>query len=128
MLSDHPVYATIPTHDLPVARRFYEDVLGLTVDRETPATVYYRAGDGTFFALSRSAGASSGSHTQMGFRVASLETEMAALRERGVEFIEYPSLQTVDGIADMGAGRAAWFHDLDGNLLGLWQFKDAPAA
>jgi O-acetyl-ADP-ribose deacetylase len=126
MLSDHPAYATIPTHDLPLARRFYEEVLGLTVDQETPTTIYYRAGDGSFFALSRSSGASSGTHTQMSFRVTNLEAEIAALRSRGVGFEEFETPRTVDGIADMGAGRAAWFHDLDGNLLGLFQFKEAP--
>src|SRR5262249_19211321 len=117
---------TIPTHDLAAARRFYEDVLGLAIDRETPTTIYYRAGGDTFFALAKSAGKSSGSHTQMSFKVTNLEAEMAALREGGVTFEEYQSLGTVDGIADMGAGRAAWFHDLDGNLLGLFQFKEAP--
>ena len=126
MLSDQPVYATLPTHDLALARRFYEEILGLTVEQETPTTVYFKAGDGSFFALSKSAGAASGSHTQMAFRVSNLEAEVAGLRARGVAFEEYETPQTVEGIADMDADRAAWFHDLDGNLLGLWQFKEAP--
>jgi len=39
MLSEHPAYATIPTQDLSHARRFYEDILGLTVQQETPTTI-----------------------------------------------------------------------------------------
>ena len=37
MLSDHPVYATIPTQDVAALRRFYEDVLrrDRRVDRMT---------------------------------------------------------------------------------------------
>jgi O-acetyl-ADP-ribose deacetylase (regulator of RNase III)/catechol 2,3-dioxygenase-like lactoylglutathione lyase family enzyme len=126
MLSDHPAYATIPTQDLARARRFYEDVLGLTIQQETPTTIYYSAGGGTFFALSRSGGTSSGSHTQMSFLVSDLEREVASLREAGVAFEEYETPRTVDGIADMGAGRAAWLRDLDGNLIGIFQFKPAP--
>ena len=123
MLCDHPAYATIPTHDLARARRFYEDALGLSIDRETPTTVYYSAGGGTFFALSRSGGQASGSHTQMSFLVSDLEREVATLREVGVAFEEYETPKTVDGIADVGAGWAAWLKDPDGNLIGIWQFK-----
>ncbi len=125
MLSDHPVYPTIPTADVEALRRFYEDVLGFTVQQETPTTVYFDAGGGTFFAVSRSAGAASGTHTQMAFRVASIHDEIAALRARGVEFESYETPKTVDGIADVGAGWAAWMKDPDGNLIGVWQFKPA---
>ena len=124
MLSDHPVYATIPTQDVAALRRFYEDVLGFRVQRETPTTVYFDAGGGTFFAVSRSAGRSSGSHTQMAFRVDDIRGQVAALRANGVAFEEYETPKTVDGIADVGAGYAAWVKDPDGNLFGIWQFKD----
>ena len=33
----------------------------------------------------------------------------------------YESPRTVDGIADMEVGRAAWFKDPDGNLIGMIQ-------
>ena len=59
----------------------------------------------------------------MGFRVDDIESEVAALQSRGVQFIEYdfPGLKTVDGIADTGPVRAAWFNDTEGNLLGIVQ-------
>ena len=125
MLSDAPVYATLPTADLPSSRRFYEEVLGFAVQQETPTTVYYEAGDGTFFAISRSSGKASGSHTQMAFRVTNLDETVPELRERGAVFEEYETPKTVDGIADMGAGRAAWLRDPEGNLIGMFQFKAA---
>jgi predicted enzyme related to lactoylglutathione lyase len=48
---------------------------------------------------------------------------VAELRARGVVFEEYRSgqLQTVDGIATTRGGRAAWFKDSEGNILGLAQ-------
>ena len=84
----------------------------------------YRVGDGTLFAISRSGGKATGAHTQMAFTVPDLATEVAELRARGVTFEEYKAPQTVDGIARMPAGRAAWFKDPDGNLIGLIEFAD----
>ena len=54
MLSDHPVYATLPTPDLDRLRRFYEDVLGFVPREANPAGVYYDAGNATFFTVTRS--------------------------------------------------------------------------
>jgi hypothetical protein len=73
--------------------------------------------------LFQSGGASSGSHTQASFQVSNIEAEVAALQSRGVEFIEYdfPTLKTEKGIAKTPDGRAAWFRDTEGNLLGVFQ-------
>jgi hypothetical protein len=83
------------------------------------------------FALFTSAGAPSGAHTQMGWEVEDIDATVAELRARGVVLEEYdfPGLTTVDGIADIegnypskGVGeRAVWFHDSEGNLLGIGQ-------
>jgi O-acetyl-ADP-ribose deacetylase len=125
MLSDQPVYATLPTSNLAVLRRFYEDVLGFPVRSETPAGIYYQAGEGTYFAITVSSGRPSGSHTQMGFEVKNLEQEVVTLRGRGAVFEEYETPKTIDGIADVGVGKAAWLRDPDGNLIGMIEFRTA---
>ncbi len=122
MLSDSPVYATLPTTDVSSLRRFYEEVLGFAVRTESPIGITYQAGEGTYFAITRSSGAASGSHTQMGFAVQDIVAEVAALKARGVTFETYETPKTVDGIADMGIGRAAWLRDPDGNLIGMIEF------
>ncbi len=124
MLADHPVYPALPTADLDRLRRFYEDVLGFRVRHENARTIYYGAGAGTLFALARSGGKPSGAHTQMAFLVADVDAEVAELRSRGVVFETYETPRTVDGIADMEVGRAAWFKDPDGNLVGMIQLVD----
>ena len=86
MLSDHPVYTTLPTPDLDGLRRFYEDVLGFVPREASPAGVYYDAGDGTYFTVTRSSGKASGDHTQMGFRINDIDSEVADLRRRRVVF------------------------------------------
>ena len=119
MLADYPAYATMPTADVERLRRFYEDVLGFQVREETAGGIFYQAGAGTYFAITRSSGTSSGSHTQMGFAVANIEAIVAELRSRGAVFETYETPKTVDGVAEMPAGRAAWLKDPDGNLIGM---------
>ena len=122
MLSQFPAHATLPTSDLAGLREFYEGVLGMELIEETPAGVFYRAGHGTYFAVTRQSAAPTGDHTQLGFRVEGIDTIVTSLRARGVEFKEYDSPRTVDGIAEVPVGRAAWFQDPAGNLIGLVEF------
>jgi hypothetical protein len=41
-----------------------------------------------------------------------------------VVFEEYETPKTEGGIATVGAGRAAWFQDPDGNLLALLEWSE----
>jgi catechol 2,3-dioxygenase-like lactoylglutathione lyase family enzyme len=127
MLSDRRAHTTLPVSDLDRARTFYEDVLGFRPMDVNPAAVIYRAGEGSVFAITRSSGKASGSHTQIGFTVTDLDAEVADLKRRGVTFLEYdlPSLKTVGSIAQTGPNRAAWFLDPEGNMLGVIQFGAA---
>ena len=130
MLAQSEVATRLPAKDLTRARRFYAEKLGLEPIEERPGGLRYRCGSGSF-ALFESAGAASGTHTQMAWEVADIEATVAALRRRGVVFEEYdlPGLETVNGIATIqgnypskGVGeRGAWFRDSEGNLLGLGQ-------
>jgi hypothetical protein len=91
----------------------------------------YRVG-GCEFALFQSSGRSAGTHTQMGFEVEDIESAVAELKARGVEFedVDAPGLRTRDGIADIEGNypskhargeRGAWFRDSEGNMLGVGQ-------
>jgi catechol 2,3-dioxygenase-like lactoylglutathione lyase family enzyme len=113
----HP---TVFVRDLAKARAFYE-TLGLTVTAEVSTGIFMTAGSGTIFPLLYRADATPPSHTVAAFQVDDLQGVVASLRTRGVVFEEYdsPGLRTVEGIADMGAYRAAWLKDLDGNFIGL---------
>jgi catechol 2,3-dioxygenase-like lactoylglutathione lyase family enzyme len=124
------VAARLPARDLNRARKFYSEKLGLDPIEERPGGLRYRSNDG-FLVLFESAGEASGTHTQMGWEVADVESIVAALKARGVIFEEYdlPGLKTANGIAEIagnypskGAGeKGAWFKDSEGNLLGIGQ-------
>lgn len=123
MLKNNRAQTTLPVADLARARAWYADKLGLSPVQEDPGGLTYECGEGSRFLLFPSSGRSSGAFTQMGFDVADIVAEVRDLRARGVVFEEYdfPGLKTVDGIADIGPGRAAWFKDSEGNLVGLVQ-------
>jgi len=124
MLADRRVHTTLPSHDVDRLRQFYEETLGFEPLAIRPGVAAYRAGDGSLFVISRSGGTASGGHTQMAFTVPDVEAEVRELRARGVVFEAYETPKTVDGVAQMPAGRGAWFKDPDGNLLGLFEFAE----
>ena len=123
MLGDFEFQATIPALDLNRARKFYEEVLGIQPESEAEAGITYRCGKGSTFFLFPTQHAGTGQHTLGGWLVDDIEKAVAVLRDRGVAFEEYdfPGLKTVDGIADLGSERAAWFKDTEGNTLAVSQ-------
>ncbi|MGW0788484.1 VOC family protein [Streptomyces sp. NPDC002911] len=121
----------LPAQDLERARRFYSEKLGLEPVDERPGGLLYRCGDSEF-ALFRSAGASPGTFTQMGWQVDDIEGVVSELRRRGVVFetVDQPGFRTHEGIAGIEGNypskgargeRGAWFRDSEGNMLGIGQ-------
>ncbi|MEA5457140.1 VOC family protein [Sinomonas sp. JGH33] len=113
----------MPAQDIDRARRFYSQTLGLVPTDDTADGLTYELGQGSRLLVFPSSGKASGDHTQIAFSTADVEAAVEELRSRGVQFEEYdlPGLKTVNGIADMGGRRSAWFHDSEGNLLAVTQ-------
>ena len=121
MLTDAQVTAVVPTTDLARARAFYENTLGLE-DSGTSlpgSEVVYRCGNGTTLQVYERPSAGDAQHTLATWEVPDVRAELEDLRSRGVRFEEYdfPEFKTEDGIATTGVFQAAWFRDLDGNIL-----------
>jgi len=111
--------ATLPAQDMERAKAFYRDKLGLTPTQEDPGGLRYELAAGTVFGVFPSRGKPSGTHTQIGIEVEDVEEAVKDLQSKGVRFEEYdtPGLKTVNGVADIGGTKAAWFKDSEGNLL-----------
>ena len=124
MLADRPIHTTLPATDLERAKRFYAEKLGLTPESELPGGLLYRCGRDTRFSLFPSQGEALGTYTQAIWLVDDVESEVAALKARGVVFEEYdtPEVKTVKSVATIGQSKGAWFKDSEGNLLALGQF------
>jgi catechol 2,3-dioxygenase-like lactoylglutathione lyase family enzyme len=112
--------ATIPASDLQGTRRFYEDVLGARAVSEDPGGIIYQSGD-SFFSLYPTEFAGTAQHTLGAFLVQDVEATVAELRGKGVTFEDYdlPGVRTVNGIAELGGIRGAWFKDPEGNILSV---------
>lgn len=116
-------HAAIAVSDLDRGRKFYEESLGLKTKEERSDGILYETGD-TWFLVYQSSFAGTNQATAMAFEVADLETTAEDLRGRGVTFEQYdfPGLKTDErGIAEIEGNRAAWFKDLDGNILAVNQ-------
>jgi catechol 2,3-dioxygenase-like lactoylglutathione lyase family enzyme len=113
----------LPAQDLERARRFYSEKLGLEPSDERPGGLLYRPGGGGEFALFQTAGAPSGTHTQMAFVVEDVDAAVAELEARGVVFDEAGIVDIEGNYPSKNASgeRAAWFRDSEGNILGMGQ-------
>ena len=115
--------AALPVEDLVRAKAFYQQKLGLTPTREVEGALFYGGSGNSGFLLFPTSGRPSGQHTQMAWFVTDIAATVAELKRRGVRFEEYdfPGLKTIDGVADLGYEKSAWFRDSEGNLLALGQ-------
>ena len=126
-LTDGQAWATIAVSDLDRARKFYGDMLGFAASREAPDDpnfgIVYDAGKGTKFLVYPSQFGGTNQATSMTFEVDDFDATVKDLRDRGIRFEEYdlPYLKTVDGVADVGGLKGAWFKDPDGNILAIGQ-------
>jgi catechol 2,3-dioxygenase-like lactoylglutathione lyase family enzyme len=123
MLIEHPVDVMLLSTDLDAARDFYEDKLGLEVVLEDEQFLTFACGGDSRLVVTRSTVGTADEATKASWRVRDIVAEVAALRARGVEVLDLPDLNTVDGIADIGFALAAWFVDPDRNSLGLLQLR-----
>ncbi len=75
--------------------------------------------------MSLASARATGGNTQMAFTVPDIDAEVAELGRLGItlEAYDLPGLRTVDGIAEMGGNRVAWFKDPDGNVIGVIEFS-----
>lgn len=121
MFKDRQATVMIPATDLDRARDWYREKLGLQPERDDAYGAQYLLAGGTRAFLYKSAYAGTAGHTLISFASPNLEQDMAELRSRGVEFLDYdmPGLKTTAGIADFGVVKNAWAKDSEGNILGF---------
>lgn len=128
MLSDASVTTMLPVIDLARARAFYEGCLGLVPGGLRPDGKFvYRVGGSTLALFPKPEGTRA-DHTAISFRVDDIVSSIATLKRAGVVFEDYdfPGLKTIDHVCVLGAEKAAWFKDPEGNYLCI--HEDLPTA
>jgi len=123
MLSSSPLAAFIATSKPDEARKFYEDVLGLSLLSDEQYAIVFDA-NGTTLRIQKAGKFTPQPFTALGWHVDDIETAMAELRANGVTFEQFPWMpEDSNGIMTFPEGaRVAWFKDPDGNLLSLDQY------
>jgi catechol 2,3-dioxygenase-like lactoylglutathione lyase family enzyme len=115
------VTCMLPVKDMARARRFYEEQLRLAPEGLKPDGKFvYRCG-GTEIALFPKPEGTKAEHTALSFKVPDIRAAIRELKGRGVRFADYdyPGLKTVEHVCVLGAEKAAWFEDPEGNILCL---------
>jgi len=122
MLSAAPIRAYIPASDVPRARKFYEEIVGLQAREEYAGGVIYECGGAEVF-LYPTGNAGTSKASQAYWQVDDVEAEVAELKRRGVKFEEYsmPGMTMKNSILTRGGAKTAWFKDTEGNTLAVSQ-------
>ena len=119
MLSDSSVTTMLPVMDMIRARAFYEGCLGLKPGGLKPDGKFVYMVAGSTLALFPKPEGTKADHTAISFRVPDIASSIERLTRAGVVFDDYdfPGLKTVNHVCVLGAEKAAWFKDTEGNYL-----------
>jgi catechol 2,3-dioxygenase-like lactoylglutathione lyase family enzyme len=123
MFRDTQAFSGFSVNDVPAARQFYGDTLGLPVDEENGMLTLTLGSGGTVLVYPKP-NHEPASFTVLNFPVDDVEQAVADLKARGVRFERYdsPELKTdEDDIFRGGGPHIAWFTDPAGNILSVLQ-------
>jgi catechol 2,3-dioxygenase-like lactoylglutathione lyase family enzyme len=121
MLSNRDAVANLAVKNVQAARKFYEGTLGLKqVDAEGSELIVFESGN-TKLNVYESKEAGTNKATAVTWAVDDVESEVNALKAKGVKFEHYdmPGLKRQGDIHIGGDMKVAWFKDPDGNILNI---------
>lgn len=122
MLNSKDALATIAVTSVDAARRFYGDVLGLTIEEQEEKGVFGLKSGSTAILVYESQFAGTNKATAATWIVGrDLDAIVDTLKSRGVTFEHYdfPGTARKGDIHEAGKVRVAWLKDPDGNILSL---------
>lgn len=121
MLRASNAFSGFSVNDIPKARKFYSDVLGLKVSEEHGMLTLHLANGGVVLAYPKP-NHEPATFTILNFPVPDVDKTVDELKKRGVRFEQYDmkELQTDEkGIARGNGPTIAWFKDPAGNILSV---------
>ena len=121
MLGESKAYSGFSVDDIPAAKRFYEETLGLRVTEQHGMLTLHLGGERPTLVYPKE-NHEAASFTILNFPVADVEAAVEELRSRGVDFERYAGteMETDEkGIFRKGGPLIAWFRDPAGNVLSV---------
>lgn len=124
MLTDSPAFSGFSADDIPAARTFYADRLGLRVTEEEGMLTLHLGGGSTVLVYPKD-DHQPASYTCLNFPVTDIDAAVDELTARGVTFERYEGLEQDDrGVMRQYGPPIAWFKDPAGNILSVIQSED----
>ena len=121
MFEQTRAYSGFSVDDIPAAKRFYSETLGLRVSEEYGMLQLHIAGDRDTLVYPKD-DHTPATYTILNFPVDDIDAAVDALAARGVEFERYDGAgQDAKGIARGNGPAIAWFKDPAGNILSVLQ-------
>jgi catechol 2,3-dioxygenase-like lactoylglutathione lyase family enzyme len=121
MFTNTKAFSGFAVDDLPKARRFYGETLGLETSEEHGLLTLHLAGDRDTLVYPK-ADHTPADYTILNFPVDDIESAVDALSARGVSFERYEGFdQDEKGIFRGEGPLIAWFKDPAGNVLSVLQ-------
>lgn len=121
MLESAQAFSSFSVDDVPAAKRFYGETLGLRVSEQDGMLQLHTGGDGQALVYPKPDHAPA-SFTVLNFPVENIDETVDALTQRGVRFERYEKFDMDDkGIVHDGGMHIAWFKDPAGNILSVLQ-------
>jgi catechol 2,3-dioxygenase-like lactoylglutathione lyase family enzyme len=119
MFRHNRAFSGFAVDDVPAAKAFYTEVLGLEVDEEH-GMLFLHIGDGGRVLVYPKPDHTPAGFTVLNFPVDDIGSAVDALAERGVVFERYEGMEQDErGIAHGGGPLIAWFRDPAGNVMSV---------
>ena len=122
MLKDNRTFSSFSADDIPAAKRFYADTLGLEVEEQMGGLALHLGGGGEAFVYPKDDHVPA-THTVLNFLVDDIDATVEQLTEAGVRFEQYGGELATDDKGILrdpeGGPTIAWFKDPAGNTLAV---------
>lgn len=118
MLGSTPAFHGFSVDDVPTARTFYAETLGLEVSEEN-GMLWLHLASGTRTLVYPKNDHVPATYTVLNFEVDDVERTVDALVARGVQFEHYDFVDDPKGIMRGQGPTIAWFSDPAGNVLSV---------
>ena len=125
-LGKYNIIAFVTIVDVPRAKDFYRDTLGLRLVSEDPPFALVFEANGIMLRLGMAKELPPAHGTVLGWQVPEITATVQNLRQAGVHFERFEGMDQDElGIWNSPYGaKVAWFKDPDGNILSVTEFPE----
>jgi catechol 2,3-dioxygenase-like lactoylglutathione lyase family enzyme len=120
MFGDTKAFSGFSVDDIPAARRFYGETLGLRVSEDNGMLTLHLAGDRDILVYPKP-NHTPATYTILNFLVDDIDAAVDGLAGRGVAMARYGGMNQDEKGIERGGPLIAWFTDPAGNILSVLQ-------